>query len=74
MPIDVGAIVCVHNDGKNIDTWVGIVTYVRLDDEILHVKQMGFRQVTTFPFQQYELRETVVTFEGPMCVTCRRPP
>lgn len=75
MPLGIGAIVCVHNDGANIDTWIGIICGAIVDGHTVYrVKQLGRRQVTAFSFEPEELRETVVTFEGPMCVECRRPP
>lgn len=75
-------VVCVHtySSGNRPDqTWVGEVCGVHGDpaDEDVEttydVKQLGYQQVTSFPCSEHELRETVLTFEGPMCVECKRP-
>ena len=81
MSVEVGSIVCVHNNARARDTWIGIVIDVATNTTLIarrltrtyRVKQLGRRQITSFTFQERELRETVVTFEGPMCVECGRP-
>jgi hypothetical protein len=74
-----GDVVCCHPDGKAESSWVGEVESVHGDpaDESVevayYIKQLGRQQVTKFICPAEELRETVLTFEGPMCVECKRP-
>jgi hypothetical protein len=78
----VGDVVCVHANSLATlagETWVGEVCSVHGDpaDEDVEttydVKQLGYQQVTSFPCSEHELCETVLTFEGPMCVECKVP-
>lgn len=72
-----GDVVCIH--AGIAATWIGEVCGVHGDpaDEDVEttydVKQLGYQQVTSFPCSEHELRETVLTFEGPMCVECKVP-
>jgi len=80
--LGVGAYVCVHD--ASLDTyryatdwvgWVGEICGVIVDNETTYrVKQMGRMQRTAFSFTAAELHETVLTFEGPRCVTCGAKP
>ncbi len=80
-----GDVVCVHAEDQRFKddvgrtSWIGEVCGVHGDpaDEDVEttydVKQLGYQQVTSFPCSENELRETVLTFEGPMCVECKVP-
>ena len=76
----VGDIVCVHagKGRRRMYPWVGEVCGVIMDKYDLEtraytVKQLGIRQISSFACRPKELRETVMTFEGPQCVECRVP-
>ena len=72
MTFEVGDVVCVHEDPAYSDdadnNWIGVVSNVA---GITYVKQLGRTQVSQFVVHQHELRPTVLTFEGPVCVECR---
>lgn len=78
-----GDIVCLHADeragGLQPNTWIGELAEVHGDpaDESVevtcYIKQLGRQQVTSFLCAPDELRETILTFEGPMCVVCKVP-
>jgi hypothetical protein len=74
VPLGLGSIVCTHGGQSSASCWIGEVCSVFVDgDTIYYVKQLGFQQVTSFSFTAKELRETVMTFEGPMCTVCKVP-
>lgn len=72
MTFHIGDVVCIHEDPAYSDDaedhWIGVVSN---DQEITYVKQLGRTQVTQFAVHQRELRITVLTFLGPVCVECR---
>lgn len=73
-PIGVGSIICAHPDRESENPWLGIVRAVRVDYHNHRTYRVSQRQsVTTFDFLRSELFETVLTFEGPMCVACKCP-
>ena len=73
-PLGIGTIVCVHNHGRGTNAWIGeVCSVIGGAATIYRVKQMGYRQVTAFSFDRDELRETVVTLRGPMCIECKLP-
>ncbi len=77
----VGDIVCIHGTpdlNGDVFPWIGEVCAVRMDKydletRGLRVKQLGHQQITSFPVMCDDLRETVLTFEGPQCVICKVP-
>lgn len=74
-----GEIVCCHGDDSAASCWIGEIASVHGDpaDESVevtyYIKQLGRQQVTSFLCKPDELRETVMTFEGPVCVECKVP-
>jgi hypothetical protein len=74
VPLAVGDIVCVHGEGSAASCWIGeVCDVVRMVTRYVRVKQLGYQQITSFAFHVDELRETVMTFEGPMCCVCKVP-
>lgn len=69
--IGVGSIVCAHPDGDRRDPWLGIVRAMRTGDTVVYrvSQRLG---ITEFDFHRWELCETLLTFEGPMCIACKR--
>jgi hypothetical protein len=68
-----GDLVCVHGDVSAASCWIGEVDVViaRNDGAMHYVKRLGYPSSMSLPFHNEELRETVMTFEGPMCTVCR---
>lgn len=81
MPLKFGlvSIVCVHGEISSASCWIGEVAKIDRHNRapnayaLYQVKQLGIEQRTTFTFCADELRETVLTFQGPMCVVCKDP-
>lgn len=71
---EVGDLVCVHGELSESDKWIGeIAGNETAGSDIYLVKQRGRTQLTKFEYAPDELRPTLLTFEGPMCVECPPP-